>query len=91
MNVESPRCWELLQLPANSDEQIAQQCALCCPNPLTEPEKKLCLVYVSTGAKRSQSLDWRLAVPADIPEDHPVCIGEGAAAGRHHHLCGWSL
>lgn len=48
-------------------------------------------VCVFPGAEGSQSLDRRLAVPADISEDHPVCVGEGAAARRHHHLRGWSL
>ena len=58
---------------------------------LLQHERERCVVCVFPGPKGSQSLDWRLAVPTNISEDHPVCIREGATARRHHNLRGWSL
>lgn len=44
-----------------------------------------------SGCYTPQSVDGGVSVPANISEDHPVCLREGAAAWRHHHLCGGSF
>lgn len=43
------------------------------------------------GSERPQSLDGSVSVSADFSKNYSVCLGEGAAAWGHHHICSWSF
>lgn len=48
---------------------------------------EFCIFCCLQGCYSPQSVDRGVSVPANIPEDHPVCLWKRSSAWRHHHLC----